>query len=209
MSILTRLSSQVGDRSEYANRKVVLQCMDDPDLLDEIAEGLKDKNAALVGDCAEVLTKVAEVHPDWVAPYAGALAALLDHKTTRVRWEAVHALALVATSAPATITAVLTRLAEMVRTDSSVIVRDHAVDAIANYAATGKAAAVRAYPLLVEALTVWNGKQAGHALMGLSNVALLVPELHDELRAIAEEFSLAERPVVRKAARALSRMADG
>jgi hypothetical protein len=60
MSILAQLSSQVGDRSEYSNRKVVIQCYDDPDLLGEIAEGLKSKNAALVGDCAEVLTQIAE-----------------------------------------------------------------------------------------------------------------------------------------------------
>lgn len=51
MSILAHLSSQVGDRTEYSNRKVVVQCLDEPDLLAEIAEGLKSSKAALVGDC--------------------------------------------------------------------------------------------------------------------------------------------------------------
>lgn len=205
MSILAKLSSQVGDRSEYSNRKVVIQCLDDPDLLAEIAEGLKSKNAALVGDCAEVLTQVAEQHPDWVAPYAEALATLLSHKTTRVRWEAMHALALVAASAPTVIASLLPTLAKMIRADASVIVRDYATDAIANYAASGKSAAEKAYPLLKEALTVWNGKHAGHALKGLVNVVKRVPALRDELYAIGEEYSRSSKSVVRKAAKELLR----
>ncbi|MDZ7337361.1 MAG: hypothetical protein ONB30_02340 [candidate division KSB1 bacterium] len=205
MSILARLSSQVGDRSEYSNRKVVMQCLDDPELLAEIAEGLRDKNAALVGDCAEVLTQVAEQHPDWVAPYAEALATLLSHKTTRVRWEAMHALALVAASAPKVVSFLLPTLIEKVRADSSVIVRDYATDAIANYAATGKSAAESAYPLLKEALAVWNGKHAGHALKGLVNVARQIPALRDELYAIGEEYSHSGKGAVRKAALELLR----
>ncbi|HOH30356.1 MAG TPA: hypothetical protein PLC40_11825 [Candidatus Hydrogenedentes bacterium] len=205
MSILAKLSSQVGDRSEYSNRKVVIQCLDDPDLLAEIAGGLKSTNAALVGDCAEVLTMIAEQQPDWVAPYSEALAALLNHKVTRVRWEAMHALAFVATSAPTAIGSLLPTLAEMIRADSSVIVRDYATDAIANYAATGKSAAERAYPLLKEALTVWNGKHAGHALKGLTNVAKKVPALREELYAIGEEYFQTGKTVVRKAAKELLR----
>ncbi len=208
MSILSKLSSQVGDRSEYSNRKIVIQCLDDPALLEEIAEGLKNRNAALVGDCAEVLTKVAEQHPDWIAPYAEALAALLNHKTTRVRWEAVHALALVATSTPRTIAPLLQRLVDMIRTDSSVIVRDCATDTIGNYAATGKLAAEKAYPLLKDALTAWDGKQAGHALKGLVNVAAMAPALRNELGAIAEEYSRGGRAVVRKAAKELLKAAE-
>ena len=204
MSILSKLSSQVGDRSESSNRQVVLECLNAPDLLGEIAEGLRSKDAALVGDCAEVLTQVAEQHPDWVAPYAEALAALVSHKKTRVRWEVMHALALVTASAPAVIEPLLPKLAEMIRADSSVIVRDYATDALANYAALDHAAAEKAYPLLKEALTVWGSKQAGHALKGLANVAMQVPALRDELHSIAEKYASSDnRAVVRKAAKAL------
>jgi len=150
-----------------------------------------------------VLTQVAEQHPDWVAPYVEGLAVLIGHKTTRVRWEVVHALALVAKLAPITIELLLPRLAETIRNDTSVIVRDYAVDAIANYAVTSKAASEKAYPLLKEALTVWNGKHAGHALKGLVGVATKVPAIHSELRSIAEEYASSSRTVVRKAAREL------
>lgn len=209
MSVLAQLSSQVGDRTETSNRKVVRQCLDEPQLLDEIAQGLRARDAALVGDCAEVLTQVAEEHPEWVAPYASALVALLDHKTTRVRWEAMHALALVAALVPNAMAPLLPKLAGMVRSDSSVIVRDYATDALGNYAATGQAAAEQAYPLLKEALTVWEGKHAGHALQGLAKIAPLMPERREDLQAIAEEYTSAGRAVVRQAAKALLRTIKG
>lgn len=110
MSIISELSSQVGDRSQSANHKVVVQCLDDPTLLADISAGLEHKNAALVGDCAEVMTQVAEQRPESVAPYAQALAPLLKHKATRVRWEAVHALAYIAAFNPETIADLLPTL---------------------------------------------------------------------------------------------------
>jgi HEAT repeat protein len=208
MSILNQLSSQVGDRTEYSNRKIVLQCLEDPDLLVEIAEGLKDRDAALIGDCAEVLTKVAEGHPEWVVPYAEALVPLVNHKNTRVRWEAMHALALITAYTPTTINALLPKLEEILRTDKSVIVRDYATDALANYAGTVKSAAEASYPLLREALTVWSGKQAGHALKGLANVAVMLPMKRTELHVIAEEYSHADKGVVRKKAKELFKVIE-
>ncbi len=112
MGVLQQLSSQAGDRSEYSNRKVALRCLDQPELLAEIAAGLDSRDVKLVGDCAEVLTMVAETRPDLIAPYAKKLAVLLAHKTTRVRWEAMHALALVASQVPRVIASLLPRLAK-------------------------------------------------------------------------------------------------
>lgn len=208
MSIINQLSSQSGDRSEYSNRKVVIQCLDDPDLLSNIADGLKNRDAAIVGDCAEVMTKVAEEDPAWIVPYAGDLAMLLCHKNTRVRWEAMHALALVAALTPDTITPLLPQLTEMLRTDKSVIVRDYGTDACAAYASTSKIAAQAAYPMLKEMLTLWNGKQAGHALQGLVAIAKLLPHTHAELSLIAEKYLSFPRGVVRKAAKELAKVVE-
>jgi hypothetical protein len=102
----------------------------------------------------------------------------------------------------------LPTLDEIIHTDSSVIVRDYATDAIANYTATSMSAAEKAYPLLKEAVTVWDGKHAGHALKGLVNVALTMPPLSDELRAIAEEYMRSGRAVVRKAAKELLKVIE-
>jgi hypothetical protein len=206
MSILHQLSSQVGDRTEKSNREVVALCFEQPALLLEIAGGLNSEEAALVGDCAEVLTEVAKVHPDWVTPHAETLSALLTHKTARVRWEAMHALALVAHLVPAVMAGLLQRLAEIIRHDPSVIVRDHAVDALSSYARKGEEAALAAYPLLVEALTLWDGKQAAHALEGLANVGSAATGLGDELWSIGIRYHDDRRARVRKAAKGLTKI---
>ena len=182
---------------------VVQQCLETPQLLIEIAAGLKEPEAALVGDCAEVLTQVAQENPALVVPFADSLSLLLMHKNSRVRWEVTHALALIATSSPASITPLVPILVQLNRHDASVIVRDHAIDTLANYASTGKAAAECVYPCLVEMLTLWDGKQAGHALTGLASAAPLLPTRRDELHAIAIGYSASDRAVVGKAAKKL------
>ena len=209
MSILYRLSSQRRERSEYSNRKAALEARDDPDLLAEIAVGLAGSNAALAGDCAEVMAMVAAEEPELVLPYAGALAALLTHKKARVRWESVHALALLAALTPETIAGALPSLREIIYNDKSVIARDYAVTALGSYAATSPSAARQAYPLLVEALTTWEGKQAAHALNGLANAAQHLPDLHEALCETAEKYARSQRGVVRKAARGLGRVVEG
>jgi hypothetical protein len=205
MSILNQLSSRSGARDTVPNRRVAALCMENPALLDDVVAGLQSQDVALAGDCAEVLTMVAEQVPAHVAPHARALTPLLAHKTTRVRWEAMHALALVAPLAPKVAGAQLARLAEIVRSDKSVIVRDYAVDAIGGYAGTGGPAARKAMPLLREALAAWDGKHAGHALIGLAAAAAVAPGLRAELRSIGERYLADKRGVVRKAARQLAR----
>lgn len=208
MAIVDRLSSQIGDRTEGSNRQVSDRCLSKPEYLDEIAAGLKADDAALAGDCAEVMTMVAESQPGLVAPHAKALASLLGSKNTRVRWEAMHALALVASLQPKVIAGLLPRLTEIIKTDVSVIVRDHAVDAVGSYAKTGRKAAQAARPILTLALTGWDGKQAAHALAGLANVACTDPGSTEELREVGRQFENHRRGVVRKAAKALVKAAS-
>jgi HPt (histidine-containing phosphotransfer) domain-containing protein len=204
-SVLDQLSSRLGERGGQSNRKVAGLCLAEPALLEEIAEGLGSADGALAGDCAEVMTMVADEQSGLVAPYAERLAPLLGHRTTRVRWEATHAVALAAASRPDLIGQLLPTLAEAIRSDKSTIVRDYATDAVGAYAGTSPAAASGAYRVLVEALTAWDGKQAGHALHGLAGAAALLPARRAELRAIAEEHVADSSATIRKAARQLLR----
>jgi hypothetical protein len=207
MSVLNDLSSQTGDKTAQSNLTVAARCLKKPALLQEIAGALTNaltgKDVALLGDCAEVFTEVAKQKPGLVAPYAGTLVALILHPKTRVRWEAMHALALTAAEAPRTVAPLLPRLREIIRDDESVIVRDYAVDTVGNYAGTGAAAAKASFPILVEALAAWKGKQAGHALNGLLEVARVTPARALELRSIAERYLEGGTGVTRKAAKAL------
>ncbi len=197
------LSSQKGERSEEANRQAAGRCLEHPSLLDEVVVGLQSKNAALVGDCAEVLTMVAQQRPELVAPLAGALPPLLRHKVTRVRWEAAHALALVASLRPDVVEPILPVLGELLQTDSSVIVRDYTADMLGGYAGTSAEAAAQALPHLAAALTAQGGKQAGRALNGLARAVDANPGLLPDVHRLASPYLTADRPVVRKAAKAL------
>lgn len=203
MSILQQLSSQVGDRSEESNRAVVLQCLDDPALLQEIVDGLNSDDGKLVGDCAEVLTMVAEKRRDWIVPFGMELTKLLSHPKTRVRWEAMHALSSVATISPETIAPVLVEISIMIANDKSTIVRDYAVETVKNYAMTGHEAAEVSFPILKESLAVWGGKHAARGLQGLRSVVFFFPETKSEIMNIAEKYLDHKKGVVRKAAKFL------
>lgn len=109
----------------------------------------------------------------------------------------------VAAPKPKLIERLLPQLGDMIQCDASVIVRDHAVKAIGNYAGTNPKAARFAYPYLKQQLVAWDGKQAGHALKGLAKVAAAAPKLKKELRPIASGYSSHRRGVVRKAAKTL------
>jgi len=203
MSILYQLSSQVGDRSEESNRAVVLQCLDDPSLLQEIAVGLDNDDGKLVGDCAEVLTMVAEKQPEWIVPFGTKLTKTLSHSSTRARWEAMHALSSIAAISPQTITPVLSKITHLINNDKSTIVRDYAVETVKNYAATSTIAAEKSFAILTNAVIVWDGKHAARGLRGLQSVAFFFPEKRDEIMSIGRKFLDHKKGVVRKAARSL------
>lgn len=209
MSVIDQLSSQTGDRTSESNRLVADQCQQNPSLLDEIRAGLGEKDVKLLGDCAEVMTMVAEKRPEIVAPYAEALVPLMEHKQARVRWESVHALALVAHLAPQVIAPLLPRFRQNLHEDESVIVRETSAVAVGNYAQVGPDAAQAAYPILIETLDVFGGRHAHYALNGLLNVAQAAPDLRDAILDIAQAYVDHPRGMIKKAARKLVKTLGG
>ncbi len=203
MGIIEQLSSNQGERSGSSNKKVAAQCIEDPKLLREIAGNLSSKDDDLAADCAEVMTTVAQSNPGLVAAYAKTIAPLILHKNTRARYEAAHAISLIADKAPDVVEGLLSELQKAIKTDKSVIVRDYSVDAVANFSSVGAPQAMMAYPILKEALTVFEGKQAHHAMAGLAHVARLFPQHAKEIREIVLPFASDKRAVVVKAAKSL------
>ncbi|WP_134702365.1 hypothetical protein [Ammoniphilus sp. YIM 78166] len=206
MSILMKLSSEVGDKTEEANRQVAAECIQHPEFIAEIAEGLQAKKAALAADCAEVMTKVAEVQPQLIVPFAEQLISLLDHKTTKVRWEAMHAISLIAYQIPHLIHPILLALEKILHQDSSTIVRDYTIDTLSQYARAGEKEAQEAFPILREALTVWEGKHRGRVLQGLVFILNAHPGFAIDIRMIAQDYLEDSRGVVKKAAKALLKL---
>jgi hypothetical protein len=201
MSMLERLSSACGDPSEASNKAIAAEALAQPDILDEVAAGLEHADCKLLGDCVEVFTEVAKVNPVLVAPYAERLVPLLGHKDTRVRWEATHAVALVAALVPDQIAPLLPDLEAKIERDRSVIVRDCAVIAVGEYGRSGPEAARQAFPLLKEALGVWEGKHAKLALEGMGKLLIVEPAIEPDVGAAAQTCLDHRRTNVRRLAR--------
>jgi hypothetical protein len=203
MGLVEQLSSARGGRGQEANERVARKCLARPELMGEIVEGLAAKDFRLAGDCAEVMTKIAEARPELVASHARTLFALLAHKNGRVRWESAHAFALVAGQVPDVVEEQLAPLARIIREDESVIVRDYVIDAVARFGATGPAAARSAFPILREALDAFEGRHAARVLASLGGVVAAMPSLGKDARSLAQRFEDHARAGVRKAAKAL------
>jgi hypothetical protein len=207
-NLLSQLSSSVGDRTNAANHAVAKICLDDPELLAQIAEGLSGENHRLAGDCAEVMTQIAMDAPEHAVPYADRLITILDHPFTRARWEAAHALAIIAPQVAGQLRPKRALLEHMIRSDSSIIVRDYTVDIVAELAGASKEDADWVYTVLLDCLTIWEGRHAGHALPGLGRVAEQLPGRRDEIRRNVAGLVEHPRGVVRKASRRLLKTLD-
>jgi len=203
MSIIAKLSSQSGDRTEASNKRVAGHVLKEPALLAEIAQALASHDAKLAGDCAEVMTIAAAREPAIVAPHANVLIALLDDKDTRVRWEAMHCLAEIAAQVPEKIAPLVRRLDEKIALDKSVIVRDYAILALGEYGGTSPAAAKRVWSNLRRALILWDGKHASKALTAMQKLVAVDPSLKPDAQKIAQGLVDHKRASVRTAAKKL------
>jgi predicted transcriptional regulator len=203
MSALERLSSAAGDSTAAANKAVAREALERPEILAEIAAGLASGDRGLLGDCAEVFTEVAKENPVLVAPYVDRLVPLIGHKDTRVRWEATHALALIAALVSKQIAPLLPDLVAKIERDRSVIVRDCAVIALGEYGRSGSEAARQVFPHLQQALELWQGKHAKLVLEAMSKLAETEPALEPDVRAAARQCLGHKRANVRHLAQRL------
>jgi len=171
MEILNQLSSRKGDKTEDSNKIVAEQCIANLRLLAEIAAGLEENDKKLQADCMEVFTLVAEKKPELIVPYADDyVVPLLYSKETKTRWEAVHTLSYIAEKIPDVILSILPALQSLIKKDKSTIVRDYAIDTIANYAKISVETSEKAYELLKYALKLWGEKHAKRVFRGFNYV---------------------------------------
>jgi len=196
MEILSQLSSQKGDKTEIANKLVAEQCVANPKLLAEIAIGLEDKDKKLQSDCIEVFTFVSELKPEFVVPYADNILPLLYSKETKTRWEAVHTLSFIAEKIPDMILSVLLVLQSLVEKDKSTIVRDYAMDTVANYAKVSAETSEKAYELLKYALKLWGEKHAKQVFKGFNYVLDNCPDLKAEISLLVQPYLTANKKIV-------------
>jgi hypothetical protein len=178
---------------------VASQCTQQIKLLDEIVSGFKSKDSKLIGDCAEVMTFVAETNPELVSKYFNELHSMIKHKNGRVKWEAMHAISLIAHLVPNHIFSILVELDDILHKEQGVIVRDYATQTICNYALTSKEAAGIAYPVMKEILHFWGERHASRIIEALSKIYVLLPGTKNELISIVSEYENSSRSIIKKA----------
>ncbi|HNX01006.1 MAG TPA: hypothetical protein PLE74_05355 [Candidatus Cloacimonadota bacterium] len=204
-NITEQLSSQVGDTTQASNEKVAEEVRKQPKLLEDIVKALKSKDSKLAGDAAEVITMVAQKAPELVEKYAKALIEQIDHKTTRVRWEVMHALSLIADRVPREIDKVYHKLEEIMKSDKSIIVRDYVTDLFGKYASVGKKEAEKAFKTLKENLHQWEERHASRVMEGLMVVYRSWPDSKAELQQIAAKYSESTKATIKKTAKKLAK----
>ncbi|MDR0232735.1 MAG: hypothetical protein LBI82_11540 [Dysgonamonadaceae bacterium] len=196
MEILNQLSSQKGDKTEDSNKIVAEKCIANPRMLAEIAIGLEDKDKKLQSDCIEVFTMVSEKKPELIVQYADSILPLLSSKETKTRWEAVHTLSYIAEKIPDIIFSILPVLQLLVEKDKSTIVRDYAIDTIANYAKVSAETSEKSYGLLKSALDLWGEKHAKQVFKGFNHVLDNCPDYKVEINLLVQPYLSANKKVV-------------
>jgi len=196
MEVLNQLSSQKGEKTEIANRLVAEKCIANPQLLAEIAIGLEDRDKKLQSDCIEVFTLVSEAKPEYIVPYADNILPLLYSKETKTRWEAVHTLSFIAEKIPDIIFSVLPVLQSLVEKDKSTIVRDYAMDTIANYAKVSAETSEKSYELLKYVLELWGEKHAKQVFKGFNYVLNNCTDYKAEINLLVQPYLAANKKIV-------------
>ena len=204
MNIINELASEKGEKGSKANQEVALKCIENPDFLDDLINFIDLKNTKLLGDICEVFTETAKINPELTIPYFDILIELTKHKNGRVQWESMHCIALMAHLIPE-IGNYLDELSEKIRTYKGVIVRDYAIDTISNYAKISYETASSAYPILIEALSLWECKHTAKVIQGLKNVLEQLPDLKDEIAKLIEPFISHQSSRIQKEAKRLKK----
>lgn len=182
-------------------------CKETPTLLNQIAEGLLHTDVKIAGDCAEVFTKVAETHPHLVTPYAKQLLSSIHHKHTRVRWESMHAVALISFSIPNRIFDVLEEIQERMFLDQSTIVKDYSILCLGNLASCGEAEAKMILPILKKGLLQLEEKFLSKLLTAMIGIAKVSPSLAAEVLVYGYDYEVHPKSSVQKAAKKLVKAA--
>ncbi|WP_138756242.1 hypothetical protein [Paenibacillus sinopodophylli] len=207
-TIISMLSSQIGDSTQQSNENVASMCKENPNLLKEIAEGLFQTDVKLAGDCAEVFTKVAETQPHLVTLYAEELLSSIQHKHTRVRWESMHAVAFISPLIPGRIVSVIEHIQERMLVDQSTIVKDYSILCLGNVASCGEAEARMVLPILKQGLLQLGDKFISKLLTAMIGIAKVSPSLAAGVIKFGYEYETHSKSSVQKAAKRLVKAAQ-
>jgi hypothetical protein len=134
--------------------------------------------------------------PEFVVSYADNIAPLLSSKDSKIRWEAAHTLSYIADKIPDMIVVILPALQSLIEKDHSVIVRDYAMDTVANYAKVSADASRKSYEILKFALELWGEKHAKQAFKGFNYVLDNCHDCKAEINMLVQPYLGATKKIV-------------
>jgi hypothetical protein len=108
----------------------------------------------------------------------------------------VHTLSYIADKIPDVISSILPVLQTLIEKDKSTIVRDYAIDTIANYAKTSIETSEKSYELLKYALELWGEKHAKQVFGGFNYVLDNVPDHKAEINLLVQPYLSANKKIV-------------
>lgn len=178
---LEKLSAALGEKGGKANKALAEEAALNSNVLIELSEGLKSPDVNIAADCAEVFCETAAKEPSLVQPYLKYLSTLFESKSSRARWESVHAFAHVAKDLPEEVAAFTDSLWELYQKDKSAIVRDYSLLAIANVAASNKENAQAMFDILFQSGSLYGGRHLKFVLEIFPSLMEFCPDKEKEL----------------------------
>jgi len=139
------------DEQANINLAIELCQSKDQEGIQEIVDGLKDKNKDIVNDCIKVLYEIGERNPALISAYAKDFLPLLNSKNNRLAWGTMTALS---TIAEFNVDVIFENLALVVTAyrNGSVIAIDNSITVFAKLCNGGKKYEEKVFPILIKHL---------------------------------------------------------
>ena len=160
MSVLDRLASSLGQRSDIPNQELARDLVQkkDKDGIRELAENLWNRNSNIASDCIKTLYEIGYLQPELIAPYVNDFLRLVRSRENRLVWGGMLALANIAALKPAEIFAQVEWVMKATR-EGSVITADNGIKTLAGVAGCKEEYNRVIFPFLREHLETCRSKE--------------------------------------------------
>jgi hypothetical protein len=172
MSVLDKLATTLGERSEVPNQVLARELTQKKDTagIRELAENLWNKNGNIASDCIKTLYEIGYLQPELIAPYVNDFLKLIKSRENRLVWGGMLALATIAALKPAEIFAQVELMMKVTR-EGSVITSDNGVKALAKVGGCKAEYNKIIFPFLLDHLKTCRSKEVPqHAESSLAAV---------------------------------------
>lgn len=172
MSVLDKLATSLGQRSEVPNQDLARELVQKKDTagIRELAENLWNKNSNIASDCIKTLYEIGYLQPELIAPYVNDFLKLIKSRENRLVWGGMLALATIAALKADEIFAQV-ELVKKVTKEGSVITCDNGIKTLAIVAGIKEEYNKAIFPFLLEHLQTCRSKEVPqHAESSLAAV---------------------------------------